>query len=448
MTTETATATNTAPTATASAPPPAERDGRVIGIDVLRGLAILWVMTFHLWEDMTIKLAGAGALYEALRDRLQEGRPLAALTAAGEVVLGTGFHGVSVFMILSGVSLTMNAYRRREDGIWAPFFARVRRLIVPYWWGVGIFVLTIAVIALFGMWLDGGSYRDAWFNVKIAAVSPVNVRWDDVLWALSVVPWLFREKAVTVPVGSMWFIALLFQYYLIFPFAFRLLNRIGPWSFIALGIAITLVSRALMLEIGSEWLNPGYVSRTMTAFAPFRLIEFTTGMAIGYALVFKRAAVGEWVHSPFDIFGLIVIGVLLQMAGAVLGPKADLLNVLGDPAIMVGMCVYALPVLFKVPGRLEVSLFARVLVFVGVISFPALIVNDSMRYVASFLRLQDVPDPIWWFFLVVIYIPVGVLIAYPLARWWGLLPSQRKRANAPEREAPTAPAGVGVPASG
>jgi hypothetical protein len=69
-----------------------------------------------------------------------------------------------------------------------------------------------------------------------------------------------------------------------------------------------------------------------------------------------------------------------------------------------------------------------------------------MRFVSSFLQYEGVPDTIWWFFIVAIYIPVGTLLAYPLAAVLGLLP--RQRATSP---ATGAAHGAGVelqPASG
>jgi hypothetical protein len=55
-----------------------------------------------------------------------------------------------------------------------------------------------------------------------------------------------------------------------------------------------------------------------------------------------------------------------------------------------------------------------------------------MRYIASFLRQEDVPGAAWWSFLVVIYIPAGTLLAYPLAKVLGLLPGRRPAAPAPQ----------------
>lgn len=406
---------------------PVERDGRVVAIDILRGLSILWVIAFHLWGDMTFKLGGAGPLYGELRARLEEGRPLASLTAFGEVVLGTGYHGVALFMILSGLSLTMNAERRGEPPYLASLIHRARRLLLPYWGGIILTLITLTSLTLAAMALHGGSFASQWDRRAIAVVAPIHLGVSDVLWGASVVGWTVRDRAATTTVGSMWFVTLLLQYYLLFPLLLALLRRIGPWRLLLLGIAVTLAARALLIMAGAEWVDAMYRSRSMTTFAPFRLGEFTTGMALGYLLVHHRDQVREWVVSPIDIFGWVVIGILLQMFGAVQGPKAEMLTVVGDPAIQLGMVCYTLPILFKVPGRLETSVVASALVFTGIVSFPALFVNDSMRYVASFLRAEDIPDVFWWFFLVVIYVPVGVLLVYPIAALFRLLPKQRKR---------------------
>jgi len=407
---------------------PVERDGRIVAIDILRGLSILWVISFHLWSDMTYKsFGGSGRLYGELRKRLQEGDPLASLTAFGEVVLSTGYHGVALFMILSGLSLTLNAQRRGEPPYLAAFWHRAKRLVLPYWGGIVLTLATLTSITLVRLWVHGGKFTEQWDNLTIGALAPIYLRFDDVLWGFSVIGWVFRERAATTTVASMWFVVLLLQYYLLFPLLLALLRKIGPWRFLAFGIAVTLVARGILIFVGAEWMELVYRDRTMSAFAPFRLGEFTAGMTIGYLLVHHREQVREWVISPVDIFGWIVIGALLQMFGAVHGQKADALVIVGDPAIQLGMVCYTLPILFKLPGRLEASVVARALVFTGIVSFPALFVNDDIRYIASYLRVEQIPDAIWWFFLVVIYVPVGVLAAYPIAALFGLLPKQRKR---------------------
>jgi peptidoglycan/LPS O-acetylase OafA/YrhL len=412
-------------------PAPRSRDGRIVTIDVLRGLAILWVMTFHLYADM-IQRADAEPrhLYPAVRDRLAEGAPLHALTALAELVMSMGYQGVPLFMMLSGLSLTLSAHRRREAPLLRGYLERGRRLLVPYWTATMLTVATIAAVALLQMLLHGGSYHDQWFGVTLARTVAVNTRLDDVLYTLSVFGWLFRDKPVTIAVGSLWFVQMLVVYYVVFPFALRLLERVGPWRFLLLGLAFTLAARGWFVFLPPHWIDPLSRTRLLYVFPLFRASEFFMGMSLGYLLTRHRAQVAEWVRSPFDIAGIVVMALLLQMFGAMLKTETDLLSVLGDPAIQIAMALFIVPVLFKAPGRLEVSAFAAVTAFVGTVAYAALIVNDQMRYLASFLRQEELPRAAWWFFLVVIYIPMGTLLAYPLAKVLGLLPDRRPPAAA------------------
>jgi hypothetical protein len=64
-------------------------------------------------------------------------------------------------------------------------------------------------------------------------------------------------------------------------------------------------------------------------------------------------------------------------------------------------------------------------------SYAILIVNDPLRLVASQLRVGGVDDGLWWTFLIAVYVPVSVLLAWPLARVLGLMPRGPAR---PKRE--------------
>lgn len=419
------------PAAPDTAPPvPAAPSGRVASIDILRGVAILWVIVFHLYVDMTYNNDLPG-LYPRFRDQLLDGRPLAALTAFGELVFGQGYLGVPLFMMLSGLSLTMNAYWRAEPGIVQGYVARFRRILPVYWGGIVLILSSVAVVALLQMLMDGGSYEQQWFNVRIAGWTRANIRWDDVAWAFTVVPWVFREKITTVPVDSLWFVELLVQYYLIFPFALIALRKVGPWYFALAGIAVTLVARSVYIPWSVEALRPDHASRGLWSIPLFRISEFCIGMSIGYLLACRREQVAGWVRSPFDTGGLVVAGVLCVIGGVILAPWNQQWLIVGDVWIQVGLALVIVPLLFKAPGWLERSVLARALVFLGIVSMTALIINDMFRFFASFMRFEGLAEgPAWWFFLVVVYVPVGALLAYPLAGVFGLLPQQRARGRA------------------
>jgi peptidoglycan/LPS O-acetylase OafA/YrhL len=402
---------------------------RVAVIDVLRGLAILWVMSFHLWLDETGGAILVGAVYEQFFDQVQARNAWGSLASAFEVFLGSGYQGVQVFMMLSGVSLVLNAFRRGEPRALVGYRARFGKLLPAYWAGIGIFVAVYTLIALLQIWRDGGGFHEGWWAITIAHGVPYAYEIVDVVWALSVVGPTFRGE-VTLPVGALWFVPLLLQYYLLFPLLLPLLRRVGPSWFAAFGIAVTIVARTWLLQFGDALIGIEYHRLLLDQLAVFRLAEFTFGMSLGYLFARHRETAAAWVTSPLDVLGLLVLAVLLQWAA--LGVSWDNVAV---RSVMVtvgfaGLALLIAPLLFKPPGLLEVSAPGRALIYLGVISLTALIVNDCMRMVASFIATGDPPRAAWWFFLTVVYIPAAtVLLAYPLALALRLLPEQRRSAT-------------------
>lgn len=413
------------------APPPPTAAGRIVVIDVLRGLAILWVMTFHLWTDMTGGRFGVSPLWEDLGERLAEARPLAALTAFGELILGSGYQGVAVFMMLSGLSLVMHAELRPERPAWRGMATRVRRIVVAYWAGVLCYRAVFVAIALLQYWLDGGSLRAQLDNVQIGRTMPVRIGADDIAWALSIFGPLVRGQYGTAPVASLWFVPLLLQYYLLFPLLLPLLRRAGPWWFVLGAAALTVAARGAYAEFAPAAID-AYDRRTLDYFAPFRGSEFMFGMALGWLFVHERERVAGWVASPLDIAGIVATAGLMQWASVSIAATSTT----GDSMLIVAgqasLVLFALPLLFKTPGRFEAGAIAGALAFLGVISFTALNVNDSMRLVASFLRERELPGVLWWTFVVAVYIPLATAaIAWPMARVLRLLPSQRAAPEPP-----------------
>ena len=294
--------------APADAAPAESAGGRLVTIDVLRGLAILWVMVFHLWLDMTLGLAGVSPLYKAFFDRVGEGAPLASLEAAGELVLGSGYQGVAVFFMLSGVSLTLNHYRGNGASPWSGFVTRVRRIVVAYWVGILIIVAAYTIVVLLQAWRFDSNIGEQWSNVTLATIAPMRFDLSEISWALTIFGPALRERLDTPPVGALWFVPLLLQYYVLFGLTMPLLKRVGPWKFALLGIAVTIIARALFTEFGTAWMDTAHQQRTMDRIVLFRGSEFFLGMSLGYLLVHGRDQIREWTSSPFDIAGLLVLG--------------------------------------------------------------------------------------------------------------------------------------------
>lgn len=118
--------------------PAADGSARVVTahfdlLQVLRGLAALWVVVFHIWTLQSIR-----TLYAAMPSPWRE------------LVFDDGRGGVAVFFVLSGFVIAHSLWGKRVDARYAGTFAirRSLRLDPAYWLSIPLAVGTTALIAL------------------------------------------------------------------------------------------------------------------------------------------------------------------------------------------------------------------------------------------------------------------------------------------------------------
>jgi peptidoglycan/LPS O-acetylase OafA/YrhL len=408
--------------------------GRMVAIDVLRGVAILWVVLFHLWGDLEFFPGVPREYYEQLTWQIRQGNgPWAIFTSATDLLFRDGFQGVPLFMMISGTSLTIAAYRAGDGLRWPRFFvARFRKLLVPYWTGVALTYAVIVAIAWRQASVSGGSLSGHFGHGITISLHTIVLIDSGVVWAsIALVPRLFEDQWFFAPQLALWFVGLLAQYYLLFPLLFLVMRKIGVAPFLVLTFGITVMSNWWIVhEYGALELKFFLV----TGWAPFRLFEFTSGMAIGWLLIAPEGR--RWlarVRNPQVLASALVVGLLAHTAGDLwigrwtaeeltAGGAGIYLQSLALPLVTLGLALLALPLLVKPMSRVDASIPIRALTTIGVMSYALLIVNDPMRLIASELRLEDVPGFVWWTFLVAVYVPVSVALAWPLARVLGLMP--------------------------
>lgn len=410
------------PAAVESAPPAQREAGRLAAIDVLRGLAILWVVLFHLWGDIVFFPPPPSQYYDRLWSQLRDGGPWQIFTAVTDILFRDGYQGVPLFMLLSGVSLTLAAYRagpRLPWSAWLRFCAvRFRKLLVPYWFGCAFAIGVMAVIAWLRVERHGGDFVDVFTHgVTTAKHARVVIDPGMAIAAFTIVPRLIRQHWFFAPSGALWFVVLLAQYYLLFPFLFAAMRRLGALPVLAGALAVTLASNvALIAAEGPLEIN----FRFVVGLANFRIFEFVLGMAMGWLLATARPAGLFRVLADGPATAMFVAGgFLLHSAGDLVDSTYGRWQGIGDTLIIAGLALMALPMLVRLRGPAPLPL--RPIAFVGVVSYAVLIVNDPLRMVASELRVEDVPAGWWWFFLV-LYVPVSVAAAWPLAVLLGLAP--------------------------
>ncbi|MBI5285837.1 MAG: acyltransferase [Chloroflexi bacterium] len=410
-------------------------DGRLITIDILRGLAILWVIVVHIYQPVTFEFAPRRDYYERFVDRIRESEPLAAFTAFWEIVFRIGDHGVTMFMILSGLSLTVTALRRGGSvRAWDFYSSRLRKVLLPYWVGWLLFMLALALLAAYRMWADGGSFaHNLQFMGTGRQMSP-----EIAIEGLLIAPRsLSLENAIEAQPRALWFVVLLVQYYLLFPLLLPLLKRLKPVAFSALFLAISIGSSAWMIwAFGDIDAAHGYI---WAAWLPFRSFEFALGMALGYALVHEPGRLRRSLSRPPVVMSVVVAGLATHTVGSCLDSGNGYWNATAYSLIVTGLSAIMLTVICARPGVTLTSPPARLTAWVGTISYAVLITNEVPRLLGSYFLTQGWRYSAgWWYFMVVLYVPLTVVFAYPLAAVLGLLPKPPRAASPAAVPAPPA----------
>jgi peptidoglycan/LPS O-acetylase OafA/YrhL len=273
------------------------RQDRVVWLDGIRGVAILWIFLVHFVERFVrgSYFANPSASWPSLSERFAQLAPLE-VPGFGGVFANTlryvgwlGDQGVQVFVVASGFGLALGALARARDGraMSAGAFYR-RRLfkLLPQWWAVHLaFIATSVMIGV--------------------GTSPADWRTLASLLGLRMIPGVMYYFS-----PAWWYIGALLQLYLVFPILARWLIRTEPRRFLVIVGGGAVILRAVGLLAFStfapqylDWWSRGAVFIS-------RLPEFAFGMAFAAFYADRRAALERWTRSPGAIVGWIGVYVL------------------------------------------------------------------------------------------------------------------------------------------
>lgn len=270
--------------------------GRLAWVDIMKGIAILWIVLFHFFQTYSRGrfpyFLKADYFSSFMGPCLQEsGAPesvapqsiLQVLGCAGEAgllaVVQLSFHAVGVFLVLSGFGLTYSLARTGgPTGGWGAWYSsRLVRLFPMYWLAHLIYLV----------------------SPFVARPEPIDYR-----FVLS----FFGDRVYPIDTifyymnPAWWFFGLLLQLYLVFPLLFRLLQRMGPVRFLILCAVVTLAARYALLNIlrtHGHYIQGGvFLSR---------LWEFAIGMVLGMLYRRDPGAVERRLFSAGALLAGIVI---------------------------------------------------------------------------------------------------------------------------------------------
>ena len=293
-----------------------------------------------------------------------------------------GWQGVHVFIVLSGFLLAYSRLRRGETP-WRAWFRRRARRVLPAAWAVALAgVAIVGVLALFGLNLEGVTFRES------AARLPLDVfllrNWSD-------------KGMFAYPNASLWYVPLLAGLTLVFPLLYRA-SAAGRWRAVALAaVAVEVTYRAAAVAwldgvpvgtghgfLGVVWPTPPVLDHVppdvpFQRWAPFGLFpsragEFALGVAAAFAWSERPAAADRWTLGARPA----LVGAALWLGGnALLSARwgwalADLPIAVGAVLLLLGLAhvvrQWAGPV-FRVVSR------------AGVLSLPLFLVHLPVSYV-------------------------------------------------------------------
>ena len=329
---------------------------KIIYLDYLRLFACLGVFACHLWvggilpnaSNVTKNLSNLAheclgikgdSLYRCGFDSLflfpsNSGDHL--LFNFFNFVFGLGYQAVHLFFILSGFGLTLSALlvEKKTDRIrWFGFIKkRFIRLYPSYWLILAIYLL-----------LNFFQYHSFLGLLKTYVKGAI---------FLDVIP-------------ATWYIPILLQLYLLFPFLFYFLKKLSIKNFLLLSLLVKTVSSAIIITTSllafDKILGFGYGGLAPGGIALTRLFEFCFGMAIA-----KHWFTHERSVDAFTVFQkpkAIILGIFLECLGIFLSLKYTAIRFIdhdipvglfiSDAFIGIGIFIISLNLVFLVDGLLK-----------------------------------------------------------------------------------------------
>lgn len=261
---------------------------RVDWLDPLKGLALWWIFTNHVAERLFgyPYIANPSSEWPALSDRIAQLRPLGGLdlwTVPANLVRYVGWmgdQGVQLFLILSGFGLTWGLLSRSAAELnWREFYWRRLARLFPLWWASHLLFVAFWLVTGWGL---SPATKAFYFSMAGFRATPEMFYFFSPAW---------------------WFIGLLVQLYLAYPFLRKALNRVGPGRLLAVTCCVAFLIRGAGL-----FLFDGYLDAWQRgAIFITRLPEFVFGISLA-----------AWVHRASTDTQVLVF----RPAGMLLGACA------------------------------------------------------------------------------------------------------------------------------
>lgn len=340
------------------------------------------------------------------------------MSAFWSLFLRLGYQGVPLFMMASGFAMTLTAIRGRPGSAGtslalpslAAFWGRrLRTLMAPYWIGFALSVSAIALLAAIRMIDSGDSFATEWRTGTRMGESPYPIDGGLLLAGVTLLPRGWSIEWIFAPSPSLWFVLLFVQFYLAFPFLYRILERVGAWPFVLGALAVTLLAKwpIVLSERGYGLLFHWWIDNN---YLPFNLFTFALGMGLAWAYVHHREAMRSYTGGWFNTILLVYAGIIVHTIGSLAQGRSGAIGIVAMPMIVLGLTMIVLPWLMNAPEGEPRHAAVAALAWLGTFSYPILIASDPFRFLIGTLHSFDAAVAVWVAFWV-LYLPALLLLA-------------------------------------
>ncbi|NDJ85666.1 MAG: acyltransferase family protein [Chloroflexi bacterium] len=271
----------------------------LVWLDYMKAIALVWIFINHVAERLfgSPYIANPSQDWPALSERIQQLSPISGYGLLDiplnlvRYIGWTGDQGVQLFIIISGFGLTLGLLARQSDKplqLW-PFYQRRAERIYPMWW-IAHIALAVASVGL-PIW-------------DFFPVSPN--------FYLSFLGVRFTLDTYFYIAPAWWYIGLLIQLYLVYPFLWEVLRRRGVWWLLGMTCLVAFAARGVGLLTLDSYI--GLWSRG--AIFITRLPEFVFGMALAYWLYRANEGTDQWLRANRTIYFALAayaVGMVLSL---------------------------------------------------------------------------------------------------------------------------------------
>jgi len=351
-------------------------------LDGMRGLSALYVALYHaqLFTGYGFKVSDLTPIFKPF-----------------SIFLNFGHFSVAVFIVLSGFCLSIpvaiSTDGKLKGGFTNYIKRRARRIIPPYYFALGIFIILIKVVPVLNTF-----HNTAWD-------SKIPVTWQSILSHIFLVHNLNQDWLLKID-GPMWSVATEWQIYFFFPVLLFIWRKINTITAVITAYVISILPYLFMPANNNlSWLHPWYLGLFALGMASAILV-----FSVDERIVKFRERI-NWNKIVYPFIFLMIVCILLTYF-------KNIQPIISETFIGFVICLIIIKYTLKeINGekrtRMLKFLNTKFAVDLGVFSYSIYLIHSPLLGLFNLLTLNfAVSINIRLLCMLLVFVPISICISY------------------------------------